>query len=203
MNDSLMYADVQTPDGIKHFTFSNSGGIELEGKRSSPRNTGCPEKEVERQLIQKMNESNFKENESDAFKWLQTLFGNEKITKENLRAIAGLAAFLINEHVPREYYRRRKTNVLWIQERFEKITRAFSDFPTTFTYKGKAIKITPPFSVKSQPSALPSVQRVAQIEFQEFDEKYSFEDLFDNQLAINEICDTDQNDIFNDFDSIF
>ena len=133
-----MYADVQKSDRIEHCTFSKNGKLEQKPRRESPKSS---EKEVD---FQKMNELCFDSMNCDAFKWLQTLFGNEKITKENSRAIAELAAFLINDDIPLGYYRRSKTMILWIQEHLEEIAKAFSDYPTTFTYRGKTIIITPP-----------------------------------------------------------
>lgn len=139
-----MYADVQTQNGIIRYTFDKNGRIQLQRKRASPRNEGFTENEVESNLIKKMNGSGFDDEKCESYQMLQTIFVNEKVTKEKALAIADLIAFLNNIRIPREYYRRKETVVFWLQEHFELMVKTFMNNPTTITFNEKTTKIIPP-----------------------------------------------------------
>ena len=201
-----MYADVQTQNGIIRYTFDKNGRIQLQRKRASPRNEGFTENEVESNLIKKMNGSGFDDEKCESYQMLQTIFVNEKVTKEKALAIADLIAFLNNIRIPREYYRRRETVVFWLQEHWEETLNVFSNYPTTVTYKGKTRRIILPMADKGQQCDQHSTTQESQEVFQNFTGNDFFEGLNDDCQYPNgsSLDDTNENDIeFAGFDVLF
>lgn len=152
-NERYVEIFIGTQNKVLRICFGKNGRLILSPKRASPRLTNIPEKELENKLIQRIKSVGFNCKDCPANNWLMEVFKTKNICKENALAIAEIVSYIRNEHLPREYYRRKENIVFWIQEHFAEVTAVFSNYPTKIVWDGKLHMVhTPKFET------LPKVQ---------------------------------------------
>ena len=161
MSEVHISAEVQGSDIIQPITlvFNKNGGLIDKPKRQSPRDTGCSEKEHDQLFMAGVKNSKFDCENSNAMRWVKGLFAGTNVTKGLAIAMARLFAILAKIKIPREYYRRKETSILWLEEHLNDVANATLRYQIKITHCCKTILVTPPFIPSPQQLPQPQVSQ--------------------------------------------
>ena len=100
--------------------------------------------EEEKQVLERVKNDQFNELNSISYNWLKQLFSESNIRYEKVRAICEILAYLLNEKLTREIYRRRISCVYWMEQNIQKIYAVLRANTLIALSEGKVVNILPP-----------------------------------------------------------
>ncbi|EAY12310.1 hypothetical protein TVAG_161160 [Trichomonas vaginalis G3] len=92
------------------------------------------EKALEEAVKENMKRTGFKPKDCDAYKWLKSFFG-DKFSSDDVKNLSLVINDKLGIQFGREYYRRKKTCIYWIQLNFQEIKEKWPNFAIATTHK--------------------------------------------------------------------
>ena len=117
---------------------------ELPKTHVGQKKTGIPECEQENKLLEKLKKVSFDEAGSISYNWLKQMFGENNIRYEKVRGICEILAFLLNEKLTREIYRRRISCIYWMEQNLNEIAETLRANTLIALSEGKVVHFSPP-----------------------------------------------------------
>ena len=127
----------------------NANGTPMIFKRSSPRDDiKINEKQIEKIMVDRMDLMNFQPGATDAIRWLKQILDTPNVAHAEAKAFAMVFCYLINQKpLTRDYYRRFKSCILWLEENLYQISYVCSKIPIYILCNGLHLTIYPPFAM--------------------------------------------------------
>ena len=151
-------------------------------RRRTARNLGVTEREIETQLLERINSTGFQFEKSNSHKWLKQvlhIYSPKQAVNTNVaNSIAKFLSIQLNIEFGREYYRRRSTVMFWFDEHIEEIRQFLSTHYVVFVIEDNTFLLHPPSQLQDKTITAPPTPPTPPSEDIQFSEFFDLDDSF-------------------------